>query len=137
MVAKIVSRPCEPIEPSLGVSSLELFLCTGAEQAFIKGCRALAKGHEERARIMFAECTKMDPKFFDAWFMYGMIELTGGRIDRAREAFLHILADEDYFQGILIVKFLPTYRAFANLFEDYLFQIAPTTGDVAAVTARM
>ncbi len=123
--------------PNPEISSFDLSLCSGEEQAFIRGCQYLIDGREERARRMFARAARRDPTFHDAWFMYGFMELLSGRAEEARQALLHILQEEKPFHGFYVVRFLPTFRAHVNLFEDFLFHVMPVTPEVAAATSRL
>ena len=127
----------DPTLPDRTITPFALSLCGHAEQAFIKACDNLIAGSEERARRGFTSCTRSDPLWLDPWFMIGFIDLVNGRAERARQAFFRILRDEHAFEGIYICRFMPSFRAHANLFEDFLFRVMPTTADVAAITARL
>jgi tetratricopeptide (TPR) repeat protein len=132
-----VKTPSGPGLPDRTISPFSFSLCAAHEQTFIKACDYLMNGNEYRAHRLFTAAARGDANFLDAWFMVGMIELVNGRAERARQAFLRILQKEYAFQGYHVLRFLPTFRAFANLYEDLLFQVMPTTEDVAAMTARM
>jgi hypothetical protein len=123
--------------PDRKLGSFALSLCAPEEQTFIHSCDLLMGGAEEKARRGFLDCAKRSPEFLDAWFMLGFIELTNEQIAKAKDAFLHILQKETPFHGSYILRFLPDIRIFVNLFEDFMFQIMPTTGDTAAVIARI
>ncbi len=129
--------PGETILPDAAIDSFSLTLSRPEEKAFVHGCQALIKGNGESARLQFRRATEIVPDFQDAWFMIGFIELSSGRVERARQAFLHILRDDKPFNGIYILRFLPTIRLHVNLFEDFLFQIMPTTPEVAAAMAGL
>jgi len=123
--------------PSPEIDTLSLSMSRCEEQSFIRGCHALIKGHEERARMEFRTATRQAGDFMEAWFMVGFMELLNQRAERAMQAFLRILREESPFGGIYILRFMPTFRPCVNLFEDFLFHIMPTTPEVAAVAARL
>ncbi len=123
--------------PSPEIDTFALSLSRPEEQAFVHGCNAFLLGREDRAFREFKRAARIDREFMDAWFMIGFIELLNGRAERARQAFLHILQAEEPFYGIYILRFMPTFRPHVNLFEDFVFHIMPTTGDVAAITAHI
>jgi hypothetical protein len=123
--------------PDPTISSFDLSLCTPAEQAFIHGCRLLEKGSEVKALREFRVAARRAPDFLDAWFMAGFLSLCRQDVHGARQAFLQILQKEEPLLGTYILRFLPTFRPQANLYEGFFFQIMPTTADVAAVAARL
>ena len=123
--------------PGREISPFALCLCTHVERTFVKACDLLLGGNEERARRLFGAATREERDFLDAWFMLGFLELVNCRPEQARQAFLHILQSKTAFEGLYILRFLPTFRAHVNLFEDFQFRIMPTTSEVAAALARL
>jgi len=123
--------------PQREIAPFAFSLCTREEKVFIRACDLLLGDHEEKALKLFYRAARIDPEFLDPWFMAGFIELCNGKVEQARQAFLHILDRERVFEGLYILRFLPNLRVFANLFENFMFRIMPTTPEVAALTARI
>jgi tetratricopeptide (TPR) repeat protein len=126
-----------PMVPDREISPFALSLCALAERRFVKACDYLIGGNEERARRKFMSAARENRNFLDAWFMVGFLELVNCRPEQARQAFLHILQSKTAFEGLYMLRFLPTLRVHVNLFEDFQFRIMPTTADVAAALARL
>jgi hypothetical protein len=132
-----VKNPSGPGLPDRSISPFVFSLSAAHEQTFVKACDFLMNGNESRAHRLFTIAARDNSNFLDAWFMVGFIELINGRAEHARQAFLRILQKEYAFQGCYVLRFLPSFRALANLYQNLLFQVMPTTEDVAAITARL
>jgi len=79
----------------------------------------------------------LDPGLLDAWFMQAFLALVNSNIEFSRQCFLRILQSDDVLQGRYVLRFLPMFRMHVNLFEDFVFQVMPTTADAAAILARL
>jgi tetratricopeptide (TPR) repeat protein len=123
--------------PDPNIDSFTLSFCSLAEQSFIRGCDYLSRGMEERARRSFSTTTGIESHFMDAWFMLAFIALVNSKPEEARQFLLRILNEDAPFHGQYILRFLPNLRMQVNLWEDFAFQVMPTTGDAAAIAARI